>query len=267
MTAIVPSFLAKVSRAKEHLVNLEAEVRRYADTNPYTVREGIEGKRKVHRLVYTSDPANTDIPILTADVVYNLRSSLDHLMSALVTAKDRNKAIFPIYFQGVWDDIQGENAQRLKERARWASDTKSVRKDAIAILKALQPPDDTGDSDEADLIQFVNRLSNRDRHEKLPVLIGGLKEPMAYWTRRDGTRGRGIGIPALATGFFKHDARLQIPEDAMNVQMEGTTLIAVRVGRDKRGRDRHLEIPHHLERAAAFIDQELMPRLMRFVRV
>ena len=65
----------------------------------------VEGKNNRHvcRLEFTRDPADTDIPIVLADVVCNLRSSLDHLMSCLVPKKQVGHIYFPIYFQGVWD--------------------------------------------------------------------------------------------------------------------------------------------------------------------
>jgi hypothetical protein len=97
MTTVVPSFVAKVARAKEHLIELESVVDAYKDSRPYTVRQLIDdkGKRKPWRLEFTADPANTDIPIVAADVIYNLRSSLDHLMAALVRPKRQAASCFP----------------------------------------------------------------------------------------------------------------------------------------------------------------------------
>jgi hypothetical protein len=65
-----------------------------------------------------------------------------------------------------------------KLRGRWASDTKSLKPAALTILKALQPPNDTGDGTEADRLQVIDSLSNRDRHERLPpVIVSGLDRP------------------------------------------------------------------------------------------
>src|SRR5271163_5190888 len=122
MTAIVPSYLSKVSRAEKHLVELHEAIDAFIASKPYTVRKRIEGKKKpktVHRVVFTTDPVNTDIPIIAADVVYNLRSALDHLMSCLVANKKRGSVIFPVFFEGAWDDpVPGDDEQRLKLQAR-----------------------------------------------------------------------------------------------------------------------------------------------------
>src|SRR5215211_1509042 len=104
---VVPSFITKVARAKKHLVDLKTAVDGFAATHPYTVAETVESKRsrKRRRLQFTATPANTDIPVIAADAIHNLRSSLDHLMSAMVANKDRGSVMFPIYFQGAWDAI------------------------------------------------------------------------------------------------------------------------------------------------------------------
>ncbi len=144
MVAIVPSYLTKLRTAKEDLVRLEEEIERYVTHDPYRVVEQAEGRRKpkVRRLQITSGPANTDIPRIAGDILYNLRSGLDHLMAALVPKKRRGSAHFPIFFQGVCEDASGrENEQRAKERGRWRSDTQALPKPALAILRSLQPLD------------------------------------------------------------------------------------------------------------------------------
>ncbi len=270
MTAIVPSYLAKLARAEKHLVDLKAEIGRYASTKPYTVRDRIEGKkqRKTYRLAFTTDPANTDIPILAADAIYNLRSGLDHLMSALVAKKDRNSAMFPIYFQGVWDVAPpGENEQRIKDRARWASDTRTVKSDAIAVLKKLQPADDARNVDEPSVLRLINRFSNRDRHEKLPVVATGLSEVLVGWKLPDGTPQAGYAVLDTARSFLKNNANLRVPDGAMDVQVKGVPVVAIGVGDDELGVTRHLELPGGLEHAARYIRNEVIPKLAPYVRI
>lgn len=62
------------------------------------MRERIQDKKKTNTrtLVFTSDPANTDIPIILADAIYNLRAALDHLiMSPLVPSKQARERHVP----------------------------------------------------------------------------------------------------------------------------------------------------------------------------
>ncbi len=269
MVAIVPSYLAKVHRAEKHIIDLEGEIERYASTKPYTVRERIEGKkqRKVRRLAFTAYPENTDIPIIIADVIYNLRSSLDHLMAALVAPKDRSSSMFPIFFQGVWEAIApGENQQRVKERIRWASDIKTIDSGAVAVLQSLQPPDDGGNNETANLLRFINRLSNRDRHEKPPVVVTGLDQLVARFKWPDGRPQIGLGIPNSDGGFFKDGAEIKFPQDAMDVEIEGTPLIAIRVGQDETGRPRYLQVPDELTKTVSFIKNMVIAKLAAFTQ-
>jgi hypothetical protein len=267
LSAVVPSYLAKVSRAEKHLIELHEAIEEYAARKPYTVRQGVEGKmqKTIHRLVFTSDPGNTDIPIIAADVIYNLRSGLDHLMSCLVANKERSGVIFPIFFQGVWEDpLPGENAERGKLRARWASDTKSLKAPALTILKGLQPPEDTGDDTEADRLRVLNSLSNRDRHEKLPVTVSGLGDFAISLKRADGKVYK--ALPDLVVDFAKNDAPIQIPEDSVDVKIDGTPLVVIRVGRDKAGRDRYLRLPTFLGEAIPFLKTRVVNPLIPHVR-
>lgn len=268
MAAIVPSYLAKVHRAEMHLDELQAELDRYAATGPYTVGESKRGKRVVHRLSFTGQPENTDIPIILADAVYNLRSALDHLMAALVDKQDRRSVIFPIFFRGVWEVGRAEdNPQQIKERGRWASDTKTMHPKAVDFLKRCQPsPEDPG-HESADLLRFVNRLSNRDRHERLPVLATGIERMLVRFTWPDGKVQHGLGIHRTAESFFADGAQIRFPPGATNAEIvQGTPVIAVLQGRDPTGVSRYLQIPLEASRAAALIKDRIIPGLAPYVK-
>jgi hypothetical protein len=266
MTAIVPSYLAKVARAKEHLIDLEQAIERYVGERPYLVSVCVKGKKKpraVRCLAFTVAPANTDIPIIAADVIYNLRSALDHLMSALVAKKDRSSCMFPIYFDGVWEAIvPGENQQRVKERTRWASDIKTLSDDAIAVLKMLQPPNRGWQDTDNGLLLLVNHLSNRDRHEKLPVIAPGLLEMTVRFKLPDGSsRTRTAEIPPGSVLKDKTEIA-GIPDDAVDVEIEGVPLVAIDIAHE----DRYVPLAAKLDGAARLIAERVIPSLTSYVR-
>jgi hypothetical protein len=267
MSAVVPSYLAKLSRAEKHLIELHEAISKYAASQPYTVRQGIEGKKQktIHRLAFTAEPANTDIPIIMADVVYNLRSALDHLMACLVANKDRSSVMFPIMYQGVWDAaVPGEDKQRCKLRERWSHDTGTLGPPALAILKGLQPREDTGNDTERERLQVLNSLSNRDRHEKLPVTVSGLSDFTITLKQPNGQLYK--GLPNGTVDFAKDNARIQIPEDSVNVKIKGTPLIVIRVGEDKAGRGRYLRLPDFLDEALPFFKADIIMPLIPYVQ-
>lgn len=96
---IEPSYLAKLRRGDKHIKELERVIYRYRSRHPYEARGG-KAERDAWRLHFTEYPENTDIPIVAADGIYNIRSALDHLRGALVPKKREHKGYFPIYFPG-----------------------------------------------------------------------------------------------------------------------------------------------------------------------
>jgi hypothetical protein len=225
----------KIDRAEQHLIDLKAEVTRYVESHPYEVLKTSEGKPKhwVHRVHFTRQP-DPIIALIVADVVYNLRSGLDQLMSSMVPTDE--SPIFPIYFQGVWEPAsESDNEQRRKDRRRWASDTKKVHAGALAILQANQPPDDAGD-DDAHPLAIINRIGNKDRHTKLPVLSHMLANVNIVGLSPGGPiAGVGASRPEML-GLDANDAvqdgaeLLGLPPGTVNVQIDATPVVLLSVG-------------------------------------
>lgn len=276
MDVVVPSFLAKIGRAEKHLVELKDSIERYggsdADSRPYAVRTRIEGKkkRKVHRLHFTRSPANTDIPVIAADAIYNLRSSLEHLMAAMAPAKGRDSLTFPIFWQGVWEPlVEGENERRRKARHQWRAIDRAIPSDAVAYLKRLQPPDDAGEGEVTHGLRVLNRLSNTDRHSKLPIVAGGLKTMALWWDLEDGTHQIGLAS-ANPDSFVEDDAEIKdAPEGAVDVEIVGTPVVVIRTRQNRVNGKKtwaNVELLDALPEALRFIRDEVMPPLLPFVR-
>lgn len=272
MVAIVPSYLTKVSTAKDDIVSLEEEIERYVMRDPFQVVERNEGKRKpkVRRLEITSDPANTAIPRIAGDIIYNLRSGLDHLMSALVPKKQRDGVMFPIYFQGVWeDDPEDEDPQRERERDRWRSDTKALAGPVLDILRGLQPPrGDEQPDDETHVLQSINQLANADDHTREPGPAFGFSDCMVKWELPDGSVQYGTGhADRDARGrldrFIQDGSELKdIPYKATNVEVAGVPVLSIRIA----SQGRYAPIPEFFAHAAGVIEKRAIMPLLPFVR-
>ncbi len=276
MADIIPSYLAKLTRAEKHLIDLKDEIDKYGGTNaashPYTLRKRIEGhnQREVHRLQFTRSAANTDIPLIAADAIYNMRSSLEHLMAALGPSKGRDRRTFPIYFRGVWEpDVEGEDQRRRKARHVWRAIEKALPPEAVAVLKLLQPPDDAGPGEEDHGLRILNHLSNTDRHAKLPVAAGGVLTLNTLWRLPDGSEK--IGLAAADPGHIVEDGAeiKDVPDGAVYVECEGTPLVLIRL-REKdmtaHGKTLNIALPGGLEAIRHFIAGEVVPRLLPYVR-
>jgi hypothetical protein len=272
MVAIVPSYLTKLRTARDDLEDLEREIERYVMRDPYGVVERAEGRRrpKVRRLQITSDPANTEIPRIAGDILYNLRSGLDHVMAALVPTAQRGSAHFPIFFQGVWEkDAPGDDAQRKKERGRWHSDTKALSEPVLAVLRGLQPLDgEEQPDDEAHVLQTLRQLANTDDHRRPPVAALGLSDCMVKWTLPDGTVQHGTGHAKRdASGrldqVMKDGSKLKdIPLAATNVEIAGVPVVAMHIPSE----GRYVPIPQFFVNASNLIEQRIITPLLPHVR-
>jgi len=261
-----PSFVRKIDWAEQHFVKFCGLVDAFADSHPYTVSRRLEGKRKVPRwrLEFTSMP-DDDLPLVLGDVLYNMRSSLDHLACALVASSRRTSSFFPIITERIWDipQVEGENEKRTKMRRNWGTATKTMHPEAIKILQTAQPIEPRPDPRAKHALSILNNLSNKDRHSKLSVPIWGLAGDgtTAELTREDGSlveaNPQGVGN---RTGF-QDGAILQVPPDVVEVNLQGTPLILVRVAGDWG----NIRIPHDLRPAFHWIREELFAPLMSYL--
>jgi hypothetical protein len=272
-TAIVPSFVAKLNRAEKHLIDLQAALEQYggtdARTRPYTVRKRIEGKakREVHRLHFTRGVGNTDIPLIAADAIYNLRSSLEHLMASIVASKDRDSVTFPVFWRSVWEAaIPGENAQRGKDRQRWSTIAKALPVEAVTFLKRLQPPDEAGNKQTPHGLRLLNQFSNADRHTKLPLFAHGVEGLLIRWRLADGEI-----VSALASAdpghFVEDDAEIrEVPSEAVYMECYGPPVVVVRTAlKDADGKVVNVPIVDFIRDQRIFIRDKVVPKLLPYV--
>lgn len=250
--SLVPSWYLKGHRAEKHLHDLKCEIRRWADTHPYERVTHVESGKEVQQLHFTSSPPS-DVGMIAADFVYNLRSGLDHLMAALVPPNQRDDVYFPSSFQGVWGpDVPGEDAERTQARKRWRTYTKKMRPGAVTILQSLQPAEDARKDTDPTLnsFLFLNKVSTKDRHQKLPVVFSALSGVRLLWKDPQGNSHIWPDSPAdyNAVGgliAYKDGTELVYPPGAMDMEVAGAPVVAIAVEKPKAD----VEIPGAFDRA------------------
>src|SRR5947208_16718341 len=94
----VPTFLMKLTRADEHLKVLHDEVADFMAIHPYEVVTQQDGPRRniSAKVVYQHAPPDR-LLMLIGDVLYNLRSALDHLAWSLAGTHADARTEFPIF--------------------------------------------------------------------------------------------------------------------------------------------------------------------------
>jgi hypothetical protein len=86
--------VAKLDRAEEHLTELDTELGRYMDSEPYTLvrYQKPQGRRiSVAWTVIEQPPIR--LAVIAGDVLFNVMSSLDHLAWELVKAAGNTPSV------------------------------------------------------------------------------------------------------------------------------------------------------------------------------
>ncbi len=164
----------KLVRAHKQLRRAEKLYAAWESKDPYRilVHHDTEKGEYVYRLERVHAP-NSSIEMIIEEAIYHMRSSLDHLVCALLPGSTRGRG-FPIFI----DDPYAAKATS-RTRDGWANLTKGLGQDAMAVLKAFQPYQDRDEADQHPLSR-LNQLSILYKHisvEQIAVRIVGRTLP------------------------------------------------------------------------------------------
>jgi hypothetical protein len=230
------SWRVKLERAKEHLVEFEAEAGRYLNSRPYETRREHQGKIKTNMWRYVFRISKQPDPRLAAivgDVLHNVRSALDHIFCAMLPPQQRARltAGFPVVRSSIWRDDTGRiYIEDSEERERFDNAVRGLSIDAATRLCELQP----GASETPDRhpLGVLSRLENLDKHRDLISLVFVISDAESIVIRS----GEVIGEPqrpgfcedgTVVARFGFTPPRTMPPESEVRVEVHGTPQIVV----------------------------------------
>lgn len=154
------SWTAKVNQAKDHMAQLQNEIKVYFNSHPYSV--GAKKDPQTKRLIYYVTGAKElpeKISLISGDIIQNLRSSLDHLVYKLFIVGTNGKTngrhiYFPI-------DKDVETYEKEKSRK-----TEGISDEAKSLIDSVKPYKGGNDT-----LWQINELNNLDKH-RLLVTVG-----------------------------------------------------------------------------------------------
>ena len=147
----------KIKRAKEHVSDLERQLRAFLDSGPYKVAAKHDPEtRKLIYFVTSAEPIPDCLPLVAGDAIQNLMSALDHLAYQIVCNDTGDNPPNPsqIYFP-VADD-----AAKYEARKRGKLD--GARQETFDAIDALKPYKGGND-----LLWVLYRLNNIEKHRLL----------------------------------------------------------------------------------------------------
>ena len=239
----------KVQRAEKHMVDINQEAMRYAESHPYSLErirspDSENAIRGRFHIIKQPDPV---IAIMFGDFIHNLRSALDYVVFACVPKQRRGNASFPILFQNIFaKDENGDFVVKdAKLRENFETATEGLHPKARTLIIALQPYHQ-GPSAHRNILGIISRLENADKHRQPITIGGGGREFTVYLSvgghvefRYDETLAKGkdflkdntpIAYSFPADGIPHPDGSLVKPSE-MDMHLIGTAKVLVKVTR------------------------------------
>ena len=168
----------KIRRAEKHLGDIRDQLIWLRENRrPYDVVTSIETRNDVNYLCVRGylprsdeslEKELEDFAALVGDFVINVRAALDHICVAL--GRDDNQ--FPIFTVNPWPtDIDPETRKDRNKagRDRFKKCTVGVPKNALALIKSIQPYLTEAVNPEFDSLALLTHLTNADKHRRLLV--------------------------------------------------------------------------------------------------
>jgi hypothetical protein len=213
---------AKIKRAKYHICDLESQIQRFLDNEPYgtSVDNDPQTGENVHRVKLSAEIPD-DFPLIIGDAVHSLRSSLDHLACQLAVANGGTigRQSFPIF----------ETAAKYKGMK--PTQVEGISPAAISLFETVQPYQSGYEA-----IWKLHDLDNTDKHRLLVVaafdVVGILWSLGKRWPY-DAIRPEDVlGVNIRGPGLLQDGTEIgRVPPDYasdMDVYSGLTALIAFR---------------------------------------
>lgn len=166
MTHPLDGARTKVDRAKENIVNLATECQQFIDKN---YRHDLIAQSQVNPLEYlvayppVPKPA-IRLAVLVGEVLYLLRSSLDHVVGQLILLRDPTSTLYGSQFPIC--------TETRRHKAMDCGKVKAIPDEAAAAIMKLQPCYGRNEPSRTHKLAVLNSLRNFDKH-RLVVLLGG----------------------------------------------------------------------------------------------
>lgn len=159
----VSTFTMKLVRADEHLKALNEDVANFLAIRPYEVvtKKDIPAGNLCAQVVYRHAPP-ARLLMLIGDVLYNLRSALDHLAWSLAGAKADRRTEFPIFYEERGFVDQGREKMH------------DMPTPAQNIIESLQPYKGVHGLPESEPLWLLQQLGIEDKHHTLNLVAAGV---------------------------------------------------------------------------------------------
>jgi hypothetical protein len=246
MTRPLDGIREKIARAREDFQTIEGEVRAWFAGKLYPVihyHDSLTGWHSVKPEPIT-EPIPLRWPVVLGELIHDLRSALDHLITLLViangqTANRGNQ--FPIYSYG--RDATWTKSDWSQRRSHFRRCVSGLSSDDVAVIKSVQPYRRRRQARLPYIaLETIAEFSNLDKHQTLPAVFTVTVPWQTYRvnvTAPPGTREVARRVPTGGTVTPIGETELfavQIDPPATIVQFQMLDPIQVAIGFGEAGR-------------------------------
>lgn len=140
---VIPSARAKFNRAVQQFRRLQEEFRRYIESKPYRVAHEIDEEADEWVIAqYPVGDLPADWPLVLGEILYNLRSSLDHAiyeLTVLNKGTELDGTEFPVFSDSTVYFEKGKKSTGNPSKRSGLYDVRGLTKKTQAVIEALQP--------------------------------------------------------------------------------------------------------------------------------
>jgi hypothetical protein len=210
----------KFARAAKHLKSIQRCIAKYSASRPYTIAK-TKSKKTVKVVVLRQPPPQ--IAILAGEMLYQIRSALDHLAFDLVKSNWGNAPLpirwdkrceFPLFVEVPTKGEPPVPYDTPLPKSVLAKNLPGISQQAFAFIEAVQPHYGTGAINNA--LRYLAQLSNIDKHRYLNVVVARvLKKDTVRFASGLRTTGfeafnHGTELPAFTTGWTESDRAVYV---------------------------------------------------------
>jgi hypothetical protein len=155
---------AKIERAEEHIKNLKSEIDAFflSDPKPYRIVRETQDEGRSHQWIGFEDRALPPrISVITGEIIHQLRSSLDHLVVAMVRQRGRTV-----------NKDHGFPITETPEKFKSAVDGGKIKCISLAAQRLIESkqPYNTRDGAPSSVLNALHRNDIEDKHCLLLVV-------------------------------------------------------------------------------------------------
>ncbi|MGB9112033.1 MAG: hypothetical protein WCF24_04820 [Acidimicrobiales bacterium] len=245
------SWRLKFRRAETHFSGLQEQIGIPIGRQPYRVTEilNTDGSYE-YRLFFP--PLPETISLVVGDMLFNVRSSLDHLFCAFIPGDDKGRAQFPIFVHDPFEVDQSTGKyMRPWAYGAWKKQTEGVPDPVLEVVWQLQPFHQAllrpGARSSNHTLNVLRTLQDVDKHSQL-TFLGPVLNKTEVTVEGYGTFGI---VPGYHDGSLIHDS-----PNKVNVHVEGEVGIPFGVRRDE-----GWEYPMTFQMILRFVSDEVFPAL------